>query len=56
VYVTNHEPKTPKYMTTSKKEDEEFFRYKQALQEYNSEPLPSLTLPKKERYEKGSLL
>ena len=43
-------------MTTSKKEDEEFFRYKQALQEYNSEPLPSLTLPKKERYEKGSLL
>jgi hypothetical protein len=37
-------------------EDEEFFRYKQALQEYNSEPLPSLTLPKKERYEKGSLL
>lgn len=55
VYVTNHEPKQKKYHTTNKKEDEEFFRYKKSLEEYNKkvEPLPGT---KKERYEKGSLL
>jgi hypothetical protein len=36
VYVTDHQPKTKKYFTTSKKEDEEFFRYNQALHEYTS--------------------
>lgn len=35
VYVTNHEQRTKKFTTASQKEDEQFFRYKQALQQYN---------------------
>lgn len=31
VYVTNHEPKQKKFTTIKKSEDEEFFKYKQAL-------------------------
>lgn len=53
--MTKHEPKEKKYMTTNRKEDEEFFRYKQALKAYNakSEAKP----PKKDfKYEKGTLL
>ena len=42
VYVTDHFPKTKKFATTSKKEDEQFFRYKQALADYKAEALPSL--------------
>ena len=56
VYVTDHFPKTKKFATTSKKEDEQFFRYKQALQDYNSEELPALPSAQRERFERGSML
>jgi hypothetical protein len=56
VYVTDHSPKTPKFATINSKDDEQFFRYKQSLEEYNSQPAPSHIESKKERYERGSLL
>jgi hypothetical protein len=34
VYVTDRVPKQKKFATINKKDDEQFFRYKQALQEY----------------------
>jgi hypothetical protein len=40
----------------SKKDDETFFRYKQALSEYNAEAPRPLIAPRAERYERGSLL
>jgi len=55
VYVTNHEAKKSRYHTTSKKEDEQFFTYKQALEEYNNEPVVSFSVKKEEKYERGSL-
>lgn len=55
VYVTDHTPKQARYSTTNKKDDENFFRYQQALEEYNNQPTKSL-VSKKERYERGSLL
>lgn len=36
VYVTDHEPKTPKYFTLNKEEDMTYFKYKKSLEEYNS--------------------
>jgi hypothetical protein len=36
VYVTNHVPKQKQFVTTNNKEDEEFYRYKKAVREYNS--------------------
>jgi hypothetical protein len=56
VYVTDHTPKQHKFATITKKDDEQFFKYKQSLQEYKSETLPSLNPQKKERYGRGSLL
>lgn len=53
--MTDHKPKQKKFLTANKQEDEEFFRYKQALQEYQN--TPSLAAPpKKSKFEKGSLL
>ena len=56
VYVTDHKPKQAKYSTTNKKDEEQFFRYKQSLAEYNSTPAEPLVEIKKERYARGSLL
>ncbi len=56
VYVTDHTPKQKKFATLGKQDDENFFKYKQALQEYNSEVPKPLVTPKKERYERGTLL
>lgn len=36
VFVTNHQPKAKKFLTTSAQEDENFFRYQQALKEYDA--------------------
>ena len=44
VYITNHEPKVKKYFTTNKNEDEDFYRYKKSLEEYNQTPTPSYVL------------
>jgi hypothetical protein len=55
VYVTDHTPKDKKFFTTSKDEDEEFYRYKKSLAQYNADV--KLAKTKKEfKYERGSLL
>ena len=36
VYVTDHTPKDKKFFTINKNEDEQFYKYKKALAEYNS--------------------
>jgi hypothetical protein len=53
VYVTNHEPRPKRYHTTNSKEDEEFYRYKQALKEYNSN-VNNKGMRKEFKFEKGS--
>ena len=35
VYVTDHEARPKKYFTLNKKEDQDYFKYKKSLQEYN---------------------
>lgn len=55
VYVTNHEPKTKKYFTTNSKEDEEFYRYKQAVADYNSDT-KAKEAKKTFKFEKGTFL
>lgn len=56
VYVTDRVPKQKRFATTNKAEDEQFFRYKQALDQYNAEKPASFAAKKAERYERGSLL
>lgn len=56
VYVTDHTPKDKKYFTTNAKEDEEFYRYKQSLAEYNSSINNESKKNPFAKYEKGSLL
>lgn len=56
VYVTDHTPKKARFTTTGSKDDEQFFKYKQALDDYNSQAISPVILPKKERYERGSVL
>ena len=36
VFVTDHTPKQARFTTTGLKDDEQFFKYKQALEDYNS--------------------
>ena len=54
--MTDHSGKQQKFATLSKKDDETFFRYKQALQEYNAEAPKPLNILRIERYERGTLL
>lgn len=56
VYVTDHSPRQAKYHTTNKKDDEQFYNYKQSLAEYNSTPAAPVVEVKNERYPRGSLL
>lgn len=57
VYVTDHTPKQRKYATINSQEDEQFYRYKQALQDYNSEAHSgNFATFQRERYPRGSLL
>ena len=55
VYVTNHEPKDKKYVTISAKEDQEFYRYKKSVEEYNN-GLIKRGSKKLLRFDKGTLL
>jgi hypothetical protein len=59
IYVTNHEPRIPKYHTINSAEDEEYFRYIKSLEEYNNEKLPSYVPSTRVgmfNYKKGSLM
>jgi hypothetical protein len=38
VYVTDHKLKQAKFNTINKKDDEQFYNYKQSLAEYNNTP------------------
>lgn len=54
VYITDHIKKAEKYLTFSEEEDEQFFRYSQALKNYKvSDPVKPK--PAKSKYVKGSL-
>jgi hypothetical protein len=54
--VTNHEPRQKKFLTATSDEDEQFYRYKQSLAQYNSEVVPPRIRPSFGRYERGTLL
>jgi hypothetical protein len=41
VYITDHKHKTKKYHTTTEEEDEHFFNYMLALQEYKKVATPA---------------
>ena len=57
VYVTDHEPVAPKYTTAGEEEDQDFFEYQQALDEYNSDTKSVFRhTGKKQLYPKGSLM
>lgn len=36
IYITNHEPRVPKYHTNNPQEDQEYFKYVKSLEEYNN--------------------
>lgn len=57
VYITDHKPVEKKKVTYSEEEDQDFFDYEKAVEEYNNDTsdLPSLET-KRSRYERGSLL
>lgn len=56
VYVTDHKPKQAKFNTINKKDDEQFYNYKQSLAEYNNTPAEPVVEVKRERYPRGSIL
>ena len=57
MYVTDHEPVDPKYITASEVEDQDFFNYQQSLDEYNSDTLNVFKpAQRKQLYPKGSLM
>ena len=57
VYVTDHEPVDPKYVTGGEAEDQDYFEYQQALDEYNSDTKSVFKFAgKKQAYSKGSLM
>ena len=41
VYVTDHKPQEPKYVTDSEAEDADFYDYQRSLEEYNNEIKPA---------------
>ena len=56
VYVTDHVPKQKKFTTIGQKDDEQFYRYQQSLQEYKNDMPERIRVGKPERYQRGSLL
>lgn len=56
VYLTDHTPKDKKYHTNSEEEDEQFFKYKQSVQDYNEQDSDFSADIKKSKYELGSLM
>jgi hypothetical protein len=57
VYITDHKAKPGKFNTTNAKEDEQFYKYYQSLQQYNSEVNNTQRISQFEsgRFERGSL-
>lgn len=57
VYVTDHEPVEPKYTTAGDDEDQDYFDYQQAMDEYNADSKSTFRhVGKKQHYPKGSLM
>jgi hypothetical protein len=56
VYVTDHTPVEKKYVTNGEADDEDFYNYARAVEEYNSDLSGAFSLPTTSRYERGSLL
>ena len=56
VYVTDHTPVEPKYVTNSEADDADFYNYAQAVEEYNSNTSGTFRSTTAPRYERGSLL
>ena len=56
VYITDHQPKQKRYSTINSKDDEDFFRYKKALQEYNATPSLEVFYPNNDKFKRGSIL
>lgn len=55
--MTDHKPVDPKYTTAGEAEDQDYFEYQQALDEYNSETKSVFKHSgKKQAYPKGSLM
>jgi len=57
VYITDHKAKPAKFNTTNAKEDEQFYKYHQSLQQYNTETnnTPRISQFESGRFERGSL-
>jgi hypothetical protein len=57
VYVTDHEPVEPKFTTAGDEEDQDYFNYQQAMDDYNSDNKSVFKHSgKKQLYTKGSLM
>ena len=56
VYVTDHTPVEKKYVTNGEADDEDFYNYAKAVEEYNSDLSGAFSLPTTSRYERGSFL
>ena len=56
VYVTDHTPVVQKYVTNNEADDEDFYNYAQAVEEYNSNTVGTFRNTSAPRYERGSLL
>ena len=57
VYVTDHQPVDPKFTTAGDEEDQDYFEYQQAMDEYNSDSKTVFKASgKKQLYPKGSLM
>lgn len=57
VYVTDHQPVDPKYVTAGEEEDQDYFEYQQSLDAYNADTKKVFKhVGKKQNYKKGSLM
>ena len=57
VYVTDHQPVDPKYVTAGEEEDQDYFEYQQSLDAYNADTKKVFKhVGKKQNYKKGSIM
>jgi len=57
VYVTDHSPVDPKYVTGSEEEDLDYFEYQKSLDAYHGDSSGQKTMgARASKYEKGSLM
>jgi len=55
--VTDHEPVDPKFTTAGDEEDQDFYEYQQAMEEYNADSKSTFKpVGRKQHYPKGSLM